>query len=74
MYAYTEMPGRGGAPDRANQRSLLTFDEFSKLRGGIDGLKSKNTVQRYHEIWAEHGNTDITPGAVVELPDRSHAG
>ncbi len=66
VYAFTVMPGSGGTPDRAKQRSELTFDEFAKL--GIAGLKSKNTVQRYHELWAAHGDPNLQLGDEAELP------
>ena len=71
VYAFTEAPGSGGHPDRAKQRSLLTFAEFADKK--IRGLSSKNTVQQYHLAWQaaiDKGTAEaVIPGDVdVSLP------
>ena len=71
VYAFVDMPGRGGAPDRANQRSKMTSADFAAL--GIRGLKSHNTVEIYHRAWRKavgDGEAEqVKPGhANVHLP------
>ncbi len=46
--------------------SSMSVTEFARL--GIAGLKSKDTVRRYHEAWVKYGDTSIQPGDQVELP------
>jgi hypothetical protein len=64
VFVFTELVGQGG---QKTNPSLLTADEFAALR--FAGLKSKDTVRRYHEAWATHGDPDIKAGDKIELPD-----
>ena len=67
VYAFTHegVGNRFGAADDFSPAGTLTISDFKDLN--INGLGSRNTIRRYRTIWAEHGATDITPGAVVEL-------
>jgi hypothetical protein len=38
-------------------------------RRGIIGLRSKDTVRRYHDAWMSDDRERPTPGAKIELPD-----
>jgi hypothetical protein len=65
VYAFTE-DGRGASP---GSRSL-TFADFAAL--GIAGLRNKDTVARYHRIWAEaigmRKAKKVKPGDTARLP------
>jgi len=66
VYTFTEVTDKPGPKSSVSSDRSLSFAEFAAL--GIAVLKSKNTVQRYHQLWAEHGDTSIQPGGQVELP------
>lgn len=56
--------GRGKA--LANAGSSISCEEFSSF--GIVGLKSKDTVRRYVQAWADSGKPRPEPGTKVTLP------
>lgn len=73
VFAYTHEGDLGGRPDKnpAELRGFdLSFSAFARL--GIVGLKSENTVARYHRAWAgavEQGKAKVAkPGKAVTLP------
>lgn len=57
--------GEGGRRT-GSKVSQLSVREFAEL--GIVGLKSRNTVGRYHDAWELTGLPDPKPGQTVELP------
>ena len=64
VFTFTELAeGKG---KNLNASSSISVVDFAAK--GIAGLKSKDTVRRYHELWAEHGDTSIQPGDQAELP------
>lgn len=65
VYAFTEvgLHGRG----KTVSSDSFSFEQFAAL--GFYGLKSKNSVQAYHERWAEYGDPNIQPGDEITLPD-----
>jgi hypothetical protein len=66
VFAFTTLGEHGGDRSKVRSDLALTPAEFAEL--SIAGLSSKNTVQRYHEMWVKHGDTSIKPGDVVTLP------
>ena len=66
VYTFTDVTDKPGPKSSVSSDRSSSFAEFAAL--GIAALKSKTTVQRYHELWAEHGDTSIQPGGQVELP------
>jgi hypothetical protein len=57
-------PGRDGP--RLGSSAQLSFREFSELESY--GLKSHHSVEKYWQLWEEHGDTTIQPGSKVTLP------
>jgi hypothetical protein len=52
---------------KRNASSSISPAEFAAL--GIHGLKSKDTVRRYVQIWETSGEPIPTPGQEIEIPD-----
>ncbi len=75
VYAFTEEGEVGGDPTTAakvrSDLGVMSFREFAAL--GIVGLKSKNTVLKYHEAWQsaiDDGEAlPIAPGDAFNEPE-----
>lgn len=72
VYAFTRDDGRTGRPPKVARTSdFLNFGEFAAL--GISGLRSKDTVARYHRAWQEAVDSGaaepVEPGQkIIVLP------
>ena len=62
VFAFTEV-----SSNQAHVKTdMMSVTDFAAL--GVAGLTSKNTVQRYNEAWAKHGDITIQLGDQVKLP------
>lgn len=66
VYAFTANQ-QGSQTDQRKVADRLGINEFARL--GISGLTTKDSVQLYRSLWAEHGDPDIGPGDTVILPE-----
>ncbi len=68
VYTFTEIRPQGERTDLASSSKVRIESVSAFAARGIAGLKSKDTVRRYHEAWAEYGDINIQPGSQVDLP------
>ena len=71
VYTFTYVEKTQGGDRRSFKRNTEFETPTVFAERGIAGLKSDNTVRRYHEAWAKHGDTDIQPDDQVELPTKT---
>jgi hypothetical protein len=67
ILAHVEVADGPGQSAKVKSDLCLTAVEFAGL--GIPGLKSKNTLRRYHKIALDHWGSKLQPGEPVEIPD-----